>query len=44
MTTFVLIKYVIGLIAVLFVPTAFFMATRGGFYNSSRYHGNGSAH
>jgi hypothetical protein len=44
MTTFVLIKYVIAGIAIAFVPLAFLLATKGGFYNSSHYHGNGSAH
>ncbi len=39
-----LIKLVILIIAVIFVPLAFLMATKNGYYNTDRYHGNGSAH
>jgi hypothetical protein len=44
MTTYVLIKFVVLGIAVAFVPLSFLLATRGGFYDSEHYHGNGSAH
>ncbi|WP_218082780.1 hypothetical protein [Anthocerotibacter panamensis] len=39
-----LIKQVILLLTVLFVPTLLFFTSRGGFYNSEHYTGNGSAH
>jgi hypothetical protein len=44
MSTFELIKYVVLFIAIAFVPASFFLATKGGFYDSDHYHGNGSAH
>jgi len=32
------------LASILFVATAFYFGTQGGFYDSDDYHGNGSAH
>ncbi|WP_287128533.1 hypothetical protein [Candidatus Cyanaurora vandensis] len=39
-----LTKQVILLLTVLFIPTLFYFATKEGFYNTSQYTGNGSAH
>jgi hypothetical protein len=39
-----MVKLVILVIAIAFIPLALFFATRNGFYNTDRYHGNGSAH
>ncbi len=39
-----LVKEVILVLTALFVPTVFYFTTRGGFYNSVHYTGNGSAH
>lgn len=39
-----LTKQVILLLTALFVPALLYFTTRGGFYNSSHYTGNGSAH
>lgn len=43
-TAIVLTKLIILGLTILFVPTAIYLATKGGFYDSDRYHGNGSAH
>jgi hypothetical protein len=37
-------KDVILFLAIVFVPTLFFFTGKGGFYNTSHYTGNGSAH
>lgn len=39
-----LAKDVILFLTILFVPTLFYFATKGGFYNTPQYTGNGSAH
>jgi len=39
-----LAKDVILLLTVLFVPALFYFTTKGGYYNTSQYTGNGSAH
>ncbi|AGY60185.1 hypothetical protein GKIL_3939 [Gloeobacter kilaueensis JS1] len=39
-----MIKLIILGIAIAFVPLALFFGTKNGFYNTDRYHGNGSAH
>jgi len=39
-----LAKDVILFLTILFVPALFYFATKGGFYNTPQYIGNGSAH
>jgi len=39
-----LTKQIILLLTAMFVPTVLYFTTRGGFYTSSHYVGNGSAH
>lgn len=38
------IKLILIVLAPLFIVATLFFATKNGFYDSDRYHGNGSAH
>lgn len=38
------IKAVLPILTVLFIVCTLFFGTRNGFYDSDKYHGNGSAH
>jgi hypothetical protein len=38
------IKAVLPILTILFIVCTLFFGTRNGFYDSDKYHGNGSAH
>jgi hypothetical protein len=38
------VKFVLGILTVVFTVACLFFGTKNGFYDSKNYHGNGSAH
>jgi hypothetical protein len=38
------VQVILPILTILFILGALFFGTRNGFYDSDKYHGNGSAH